>query len=143
MNWLTKHLVGALLVVQIGSAEPPKIKTVYEPLTPKELIEVVANYDIHKVSLPVIGNPITGYSILKGTTDYFERDIALNQIITEDEMRITILHEFRHAIHDKKGFSQNEDVIRDFSCRDYKLIYNKNCPNPRGLEDVIQEKYLK
>ena len=138
----TVGLLSILLSLQrpvVAKETKPK----YKPLTLQQAVEVLVDYDLNHTAIPpfVVDTPfMEGYSFMKGITDYSAKDITINRMLTDEERALTILHELRHVVFEKEGLPQREDWIKEFACKDYKIIFEIKCPD-NGLEESIRLGY--
>ena len=139
-----KRVVG-LTAILLALQQPvvgKEVKPIYTPLEVSDVVQAIADYDIHKMTVPPNYDAFGGWSIHLGVTDMTHKTMDLNRTATPEVMRLTILHELRHARNYERGLSQREDWIREQSCKDYKLFFKeKECPDQNDLEKAIRSEY--
>lgn len=137
----TVALLSLLALLQqpvVAKETKPK----YEPLSVADVIETVADYDIHKMTTPPLYDDFGGWQTYFGVTDMTHKTMDLNRVINREQMLLTVLHEMRHVSNHNKGLSNKESWTREYSCKDYKLFFNKEeCPVQDDLEKAVRFEY--
>jgi hypothetical protein len=136
-------VLGTYMMIQ-APAQVDKPKMEYESLSRRNIVDIVAEYDIKRV--PIIPMPAgkDTFSMIMGLTFEEKQEMVINKILNDDLIKYTIIHEMMHVKYNKKGFAdQDEAVIEDFGCRAWKDIYEKPCPDATDLDKVINSSYLK
>lgn len=62
-----------------------------------------------------------------GVTDFYKKEIYINNNLNKDTARYTIIHELTHAIIDSCGFMQvdwNDEIVADFVANYFLTIYD-------------------
>lgn len=139
-----KRTIGLLSVLAL--LQRPVVakeqKPEYKPLEMRDVIKTIADYDIHRMLSPPIGDERIGGGMILGATDSEDKTMDLNRMQNDKYMYQTILHEMRHVYNAERGFSQREDWVRDYACRDYKLFFQeKDCPNQNDLEKLLRSEF--
>lgn len=131
----------SILAMLHSSATGKEYKPTYSPLDVSDFVISIADYDIHKMTVPPSGNEVFGWSMYLGVTNMTDHTMGLNDMINDEFMYLTILHEMRHTRNDRLGVSNQESWTTEYACRDYKLFFKKDCPNQNDLEKLIRSEY--
>ena len=96
-------------------------------LTLRDVVEFVADdYRIETLRFP--HNEISedgGIDTLCGLCIYNKKEILINQNLGINLKRLSILHEFYHALYSREGLHQNERLIDSLSQKHFKKLYEK------------------
>lgn len=131
-------LLASLQSPVIGKETKPE----YTPLEISDVVKIISEYDIHRMTVPPNHDAFGGWSIYLGITNMTDKTMDLNKVATPEVLKLTILHEMRHARNYERGLSQREDWIKEQACKDYKLFFKeKNCPDQNNLETAIKWEY--
>ena len=118
-----------------------EVKPRYEPLSQADIIKSMQKYTFYKMSVPPVYDSMGGWTMLFGVTDYANRSVGTNSMLTDKQAYQVFLHEERHIYNEERGLPQREDWVREFACKDYELFFKEKCPDQNNLEDAIRWEY--